>query len=143
MTIKIPKYAQIIKGHWKKNDNYGDVWCKITEININLQEMSLSHPLYGGFSWVNIKDCIFSYCLPKHDKKTNTALLKGYKDGFYLYNTEINQYVDNVYSKKSDKLIYKWLVKQFGEWSLKTADIYSNFECHQYEDGDIIDNYSW
>lgn len=55
----IPKYAMVIKGHWKKGDNYGDVWCKIIEINMETKHMSLRHPEYGEFAWVSIKECKF------------------------------------------------------------------------------------
>lgn len=57
--MKIPKYVKIVKGHWKENYNYGDVWCKIEEINIALKQLSAEHPKYGGFAWVDIRDCIF------------------------------------------------------------------------------------
>lgn len=59
--LKIPTYAKIIKGFWKKDDCYGDVWCKIEEIHIrtNYIELSLIHPKFGVFAWVSHKDCIF------------------------------------------------------------------------------------
>ncbi len=63
--ITIPKYAKIIKGSWKKDHGYGEVWCKIEEIHIGngYIEMSLHHPKYGGFAWVNSNDCEFSFNL--------------------------------------------------------------------------------
>jgi len=55
-TVTVPKSAMIIKGCWKK-EGYGGVWCKINQISE--KTMSLNHPTYGGFAWVDIKDCIF------------------------------------------------------------------------------------
>jgi hypothetical protein len=62
MITKIPTKAKIIKGSWKKHHGYGDVWCVIEEIcirGLNLIELSLNHPKYGGFAWVDAGDCEF------------------------------------------------------------------------------------
>lgn len=56
--IPFPKYAKIIKGSWKRDDGYGDTWCKIIEMN-NCGSLSLKHPKYGEFAWVYKSDCIF------------------------------------------------------------------------------------
>lgn len=55
--VKFPTKAKIIRGSWKKNHGYGDVWCKIMEVNMYYKEMCLKHPKYGEFAWVSISDC--------------------------------------------------------------------------------------
>lgn len=62
MTHKnFPRKAKIIKGYWKKDDIYGDIWCKIEEVTYRGKsiQLSLLHPKLGGFAWVDASDCEF------------------------------------------------------------------------------------
>lgn len=54
----LPKKAKIIKGTWLKDEGYGNVWCTIVEINMEMRHMSLKHPKYGVFAWVDISQCL-------------------------------------------------------------------------------------
>ena len=57
--IQFPTHAKIKKGtDWDKTDNYGGIWCPIREIQLDRKEMSLIHPKYGGFAWVDMEDTI-------------------------------------------------------------------------------------
>jgi hypothetical protein len=132
--MKIPKYAMIIRGNeWLE---YKKTWCKIQEIEIQNNQMSLVHPEYGEFAWVSISNCKFSNILPKGSKK-------GFKDGFYLFDLKNNKYIPNLYCKENSDSIYKYLENKLGKWSLKNSDKYENYECHEYKNWSIIDTYSW
>lgn len=63
MTHKdLPRKAKVLDKEWI-DDGYGGVWCKIEEISYSTTSksitLSLIHPDYGGFAWVNAKDCEF------------------------------------------------------------------------------------
>lgn len=55
-----PTHAMILKGSWK-DEGYGDVWCKITDVHLRSKffAFALQHPKRGGFAWADQDDCKF------------------------------------------------------------------------------------
>lgn len=122
--IRIPKYAKVIKGGWL-DDGYGNVWCKIQQIQVENQDMSLVHPEYGGFAWVSMKNCEFSHTNRNRKKR---------KDGIYAYlNGKQALYAENL------SLMEKEIESKIGKWSMKNADKWSSYLLVEYKGGYIVD----
>ena len=59
ILLILPTHAKVIKGNWKDYNGYGGVWCKVDHFGQH-SDLSLIHPKYGGFAWVDQSDCIFA-----------------------------------------------------------------------------------